>query len=103
MEKLCKSHSKNSPLADVSQNFLQHHKNPYIDVFEALSKSPNAHSLPQIPIYPEVDAEISVLVQKLALLDGEPEPELQALQDRLQKRYDAFMDKQKARKALAGR
>jgi ABC-type glycerol-3-phosphate transport system substrate-binding protein len=101
MEKLCNSHSKNSPLQAVSENFLQHHKNPYIDVFDGLASSPNAHGAPQIPIGPEVDAEIGVLVQKMALLDGEPEPELQDLQDRLQQKYDAFMDKQNARKALA--
>ena len=39
MEKLCKLHSKNSPLADVSQDFLEHHKNPYIKVFERLANS----------------------------------------------------------------
>jgi ABC-type glycerol-3-phosphate transport system substrate-binding protein len=98
MEKLCNSQCKNSPLAAVSERFLQHHRNPCIDVFEKLSMSPNAHGTPQIPIYPEVDAELTVLVQKLALLDGEPGPELQALQDRLQTRYDQFMEKQRARK-----
>jgi ABC-type glycerol-3-phosphate transport system substrate-binding protein len=101
MEKLCKMHSKNSPLQAVSDDFLQHHRNAYIDVFEGLSKSPNAHGVPQIPIYPEVDAEIAVVVQKLALLDAEPEPALAELQTRLQRDYEAFMEKQKARKALA--
>src|SRR5581483_7351964 len=33
MEKLCKMHSKNSPLTAVSDDFLEHNKNPYIDVF----------------------------------------------------------------------
>ena len=100
MEKLCMSHSKNSPLANVSDNFLHHHKNPYIDVFEDLSRSPNAHSIPQIPIYPEVDAELTVLVQSLALMKAEPEPALRDLQVRLQKIYDAFMEKQQAREKL---
>jgi multiple sugar transport system substrate-binding protein len=99
MEKLCNMHSKNSPLTKVSQNFLEHHKNPYIDVFENLSRSPNAHMLPQIPIYPEVDAELTILVQQLALLDAEPGPALQELQDRLQKSYDKFVEIQNARKA----
>jgi ABC-type glycerol-3-phosphate transport system substrate-binding protein len=97
MEKLCDSHCKNSPLQAVSDHFLHHHKNPYIDVFERLANSPNAHSTPQIPIFPEVDADMSVLVQKMALLDGDPAQELQKLQDRLQKKYDAFMEKQQAR------
>jgi multiple sugar transport system substrate-binding protein len=104
MEKLCKSHSKNSPLAAVSDDFINHHKNPYIDVFEDLSRSPNAHAIPQIPIYPEVDAELTVLVQSLVLHPDDPKfsPEvmLAALQVRLQKIYDAFMNKQLAREAL---
>jgi multiple sugar transport system substrate-binding protein len=101
MEKLCDLHCKNSPLASVSAEFMNHHNNPYIDVFERLANSPNAHSTPQIPIFPEVNAEISVLVQKLALLDGEPGPELQILQDRMQQKYDAFVEKQRVRKLLA--
>lgn len=101
MEKLCMSHSKNSPLQKVSDNFLNHHRNAYIDVFENLSKSPNAHATPQIPIYPEVDSEIGVLVQKLALLDAEPEPALAELQDRLQRDYDSFVEKQRARRTVA--
>jgi multiple sugar transport system substrate-binding protein len=101
MEKLCDSHCKNSPLQAVSEHFMQHHKNPYIDVFERLSKSPNAHGTPQIPIYPEVDAEVTNLVQRLALLKGEPAVELQKVQDRLQQRYDAFVEKQRARGAIS--
>jgi maltose-binding protein MalE len=97
MEKLCDSHCKNSPLEAVSEHFRNHHKNPYIDVFERLANSPNAHSTPQIPIFPEVNDELAVLVQKMALLDGDPEEELQKLQDRLQQKYDAFMEKQRAR------
>jgi ABC-type glycerol-3-phosphate transport system substrate-binding protein len=101
MEKLCNLHCKNSPLRKVSAEFLEHHRNPYISVFEDLANSPNAHGTPQIPIFPEVDTEMNVLVQKLALLDGEPELELKILQDRLQKTYDAYMEKQRARDALA--
>jgi len=101
MEKLCDSQCKNSPLQEVSEHFLQHHRNPYIDVFERLAKSPNAHGTPQIPIFPEVNDDLTALVQKLALLDGEPAEELQKLQDRLQKKYDAFVEKQRARQMLS--
>jgi multiple sugar transport system substrate-binding protein len=100
MEKLCMSHCKNSPLMEVSEAFLHHHRNAYIDVFERLSQSPNAHGTPQIPIFPEVNDELTVLVQKLALLDAEPKAALQALQDRLQKIYDTYMDKEMAREQL---
>jgi len=99
MEQLCKMHSKNSPLAKVSQDFLEHHKNPYIKVFEDLANSPNAHAVPQIPILPEVATEMNNMVQRLALVRAEPLPALQELQDTLQKKYDKFMEIQRAREA----
>ncbi len=102
MEKLCKMHSKNSPLAKVSKDFLEHNKNPYMNVFEDLASSPNACGLPPIPIYTEVDDEMTNVIQRLVLLRAEPLPALQEAQDRLQKKYDAFMEKQRARRALAG-
>ncbi len=100
MEKLCKMHSKNSPLAKVSRDFLEHHKNPYIQVFEDLANSPNAHSVPQIPIMPEVGTEMNQMIQTLVLhTDVEPLTALQNCQDVLQKKYDKFMEIQKAREA----
>jgi multiple sugar transport system substrate-binding protein len=97
MEKLCNAHSKNSPLKKVSDDFLEHHKNPYIKVFEDLANSPNAYSLPQIPIMPEVGDELNNAVQSVALLEAEPEAALKQAQDRLQTKYDDFMQKQHAR------
>src|SRR6202042_397895 len=47
MEKLCKLHCKNSPLNKVSDDFMNHHPNPYIDVFERLARSQNAHFPPR--------------------------------------------------------
>jgi multiple sugar transport system substrate-binding protein len=98
MEKLCKLHSKNSPLAAVTTDFMEHHKNPYIDVFETLARSPNAHSLPPIPIWSEVNEEMNNMVDRLVLLRVEPEQALRETQETLQKKYDAFMDKQRARR-----
>jgi multiple sugar transport system substrate-binding protein len=97
MEKLCNAHSKNSPLRKVSPDFLEHHKNPYIQVFEDLANSPNARSLPQIPIMPEVGDELNNAAQSVALLESEPEAALQQAQERLQAKYDDFMQKQHAR------
>ena len=98
MEQLCKMHSKNSPLAKVSQDFLLHHKNPYIDVFEKLSWSPNAHGAPQIPILPEVADEMNQMVQSIVLLRIDPKTAIQQTQDVLQKKYDHFMNVQRARR-----
>jgi ABC-type glycerol-3-phosphate transport system substrate-binding protein len=99
MEHLCKMHSKNSPLEKVSDDFLNHHKNPYIKVFEDLSRSPNAQSAPQIPILPEVTDKMNTMIQRLALHpDTDPKAELQKTQDVLQQDYDRFMAIQAARR-----
>jgi maltose-binding protein MalE len=98
IEKLCSMHCKNSPLSSVSQNFLEHHKNPYVKVFEDLANSPNARALPQIPIWREVADELGNAVQRMVLLEAEPIDALRDSQQRLQAKYDDFMGKQRARK-----
>jgi multiple sugar transport system substrate-binding protein len=98
MEKLANSHCKISPLAQVSEHFLDHHKNPYIRVFDALAASPNAHPTEPVPILPEVNDEMNAFVQRLALLQVTPEQGLKEMQDRLQLKYDTFIEEQRARK-----
>lgn len=97
MEKLCMMHSKNSPLAKVSRNFMEHSPNPYIKVFEALARSPNAEADPQIPIFPEVSDELNTMVQKLSLLQDTPRHALAVAQARLQHEYDLYKTEQIAR------
>ncbi len=97
MEKLCGMHCKNTPLRQVSPAFLQHNKNPYIDVFQTLAASPNARGLPQIPIGTEVHDELNNAIEKIALLHAEPEVALRQAQDRLQTSYDRFALMQRKR------
>lgn len=99
MEKLCKLHCKNSPLAKVSADFIATHPNPYIHVFERLSSSPNAHILPQIPIWPEVAEELNNATQLVYKMKKTPIEALTDSQARLQAKYDEFLRKQKARRA----
>jgi len=99
MEKLCNLHSKNSPLAKVSDAFLNHSKNPYIDVFEKLARSPNARILPQVPIWTEVDDELTNAIDRIALLKATPLEALTQAQERLQKHYDLFAARQRQREA----
>ena len=66
MEKLARSHCKISPLAKVSDDFLDHHPNPYIRVFDELAASPNAHPTEPVPILAEVNDEMNNFVQRLA-------------------------------------
>jgi multiple sugar transport system substrate-binding protein len=99
MEKLAKSHCKISPLATVSDEFLSHHTNPYIRVFDMLAASPNAHPTEPVPILPEVNDEMNNFVQRLALLQVTPEQGLKEMQDRLQRKLDDFMAEQRMRHA----
>jgi ABC-type glycerol-3-phosphate transport system substrate-binding protein len=98
MERLARSHGKLSPLAQVSEEFLSTHENPFIRVFDALAASPNARPSEPVPILPEVDAEMNNFVQRLAMLQVTPEEGLREMQQRLQQKYDDFMSEQRARR-----
>jgi maltose-binding protein MalE len=89
-EKLNMLHCKNCQLSHVSSNFLQHHPNPYIKVFQDLAASPNAHGVPQIPIWPEVYKELNDDAQSVALEGADPQTLLHQAQQRMQERYDGF-------------
>ena len=90
MEKLCAMHCKNSPLRSVSRQFIDFHPNPYIEVFEDAAKSPNAFSLPQIPIWPEINDELTVASQKAYLLEQSPAEALRVAAERLQAKWDYY-------------
>jgi multiple sugar transport system substrate-binding protein len=97
IEKLNKLHCKNSPLAKVSDDFLNNHPNPYIRIFERLARSPNAQSVPQIPIIPEVLDDLNAVSQQVSLLETTPQKALAKLQIRLQAQYDEFARQQRTR------
>jgi multiple sugar transport system substrate-binding protein len=88
MEKLCTLHCKSSPLKNVSAGFLAHHPNPYIDVFEQLSASPNAQFAPQTPLWEQLKKELDDAAQSVSRLDVEPRAALIAAQARLQEKWD---------------
>jgi multiple sugar transport system substrate-binding protein len=98
MEKLADLQNKISPLTKVSEAFLTHHSNPYIRVFDALAASPNAHPTEPVPILPEVNDEMTEFTDRLVLLQVTPEDGLRQVQDRLQKKYDVFIEDQRRRK-----
>jgi ABC-type glycerol-3-phosphate transport system substrate-binding protein len=99
MERLCSSHSKHSPLAVVSQTFIRQHKNPYIDVFESIAASPNAHCLPELPVWPELSDELTVASQRVCLLQASPEEALRDAMKRVQPKVEAFFRREDARAA----
>jgi ABC-type glycerol-3-phosphate transport system substrate-binding protein len=98
MEKLADLHCKISPLSSVSEGFLAHHRNPYIRVFERLAASPNAHPTEPVPILNEVNDEMNNFVQRLSTLQTTPEQGLHEMQERLQKKYEDFVEEQRERR-----
>jgi multiple sugar transport system substrate-binding protein len=98
-EKLANLHCKISALNKASDNFLNHHRNPFIRVFERLAHSPNAQSQPDIPIQAEVTDELTNFTDRLRLLDVTPEQGLAELQVTLQAKLDRFNQEQQLRAA----
>ena len=94
MERLCNAHCKISPLAKVSDDFVEHHNNPFIKVFEAAAASPGAHGTPAIETMPQVADELTNFTLNLATLRTTPEQGLAEVQQRTQAFYDDFMAKQ---------
>jgi ABC-type glycerol-3-phosphate transport system substrate-binding protein len=102
MEKLCALHCKPSPLAAVSDDFVRNHLNPYINIFERLDRSPNAHPTPKIPIFPELADEMKTLNERLSLLKLTPEEALSDAQRRLEEKYSDYLARQRIRAARTG-
>jgi len=94
MEKLCNAHCKISPLADVSDDFLKHHSNPYIKVFEDVAASPNAHGSPSIETLPNVGDELANFMTELMQLRTTAADGLAVVQRRMEQKYKDFEAKQ---------
>jgi multiple sugar transport system substrate-binding protein len=90
MEKICKLHCKNTPLAQHSDTWLATHPNPYVEIFDRLASSPRACALPPVPTWPMVNEELSAIVQRVGLLKQEPREALDHAQMRLQRELDQF-------------
>ena len=85
MERLCKSHGKNSPLSQVSEEFFNTHPNKYIRLFDQLARSPRAFSSAQIGINPQISAEMTVAYQEVNTMQKTPKQALDDAQKRLDK------------------
>jgi multiple sugar transport system substrate-binding protein len=89
-EKLNTLHCKNSQLRDVSAEFIDHHPNPYIEVFEQMARSPNARCVPQSPIWAEIYQELTNVGQAVSLEPISAEEALHGAQERMMERYERF-------------
>ncbi|HEY7088050.1 MAG TPA: ABC transporter substrate-binding protein [Tepidisphaeraceae bacterium] len=100
MEKLVSLHCKTSPLAKMSDQYIRNHPNPYIEVFEELNASPKARSLPSLPVWPEVKAELDYAADRISNGEATAEQALQDAQVRAQAKVDQFFERQNQREAL---
>ena len=97
MERLCTAQCKPSPLAVVSEAFYADHPNPYIDVFDALAASGNAHFVTHAPIWPAMSAELINLAQSATAGTADPRAALSAAQARLDRAWARFREEQAKR------
>lgn len=98
MEKLVSMHCKNSPLKQMSPDYIRNHPNPYIEVFEELASSPNARGLPPVPVWPAIAQELSRVAEKVYLDQSTPADALREAQARAQAEVDRFFQRQDLRK-----
>jgi hypothetical protein len=85
---------KFTPLRRVSQEFLQQHPNPYIEVFIDLAKSPNAVTTPTLSLWQEYQRELSAAFDRMALLQASPAEALGYVQNRMQQKLDRLQQRQ---------
>jgi multiple sugar transport system substrate-binding protein len=98
-EKLATLQGKFSPLANVSPNFFKNNvNNPYLSAFDHLAASPNAHATEPVPILQEVVDEMNNFTQAMQLEQVTPEEGLRQMNQRLQEKYDRFIEDQRERK-----
>lgn len=84
MEKLCAGHGKNSPLAKVSEEFLNNHPNKFIRLFDAMARSPKAFAPPKVGIWPQISNEMTVAFQEVNSGQKTPKQALDDAQARLE-------------------
>jgi len=92
MELLCSGQRKFSPLAQVSDEFYQNHRNPYVRVFRHLAESPNAFWVPELPISQEYLREMGNAFEEVRDLQTESAVALKRVTTVIQKRLDQEME-----------
>ncbi|MBN1460121.1 MAG: ABC transporter substrate-binding protein [Armatimonadetes bacterium] len=98
MEMLCMGQRKHTPLAEVSDEFLANHPNPYIQVFIDVAKREHTFASPKTPVWSEYSNEIEAEFDEIWLLRKTPEEALKTVRLRMQPKLDRRLE----RRALAG-
>lgn len=90
MEDLCLAQQCNSPLAKVSQHFLQTHKNKFISLFDFLARSPRAFGPVPIGINNQISSEIGNAADLMDLGKLSPQAALDTAQARLSEAWTKY-------------
>ncbi len=88
MELLNLGQRKHSPLAEVSDEFIAAHPNPYIQVFIDVAKQGRTFSNPKLPIWSEYGNEMNAAFDSIWLQQTTPEEALSSVTARMQGRLD---------------
>jgi multiple sugar transport system substrate-binding protein len=88
LEKLCSGQGKNSPLIEMSADFLEHHKNPYIRMFQELAKSPRTVHFPTMSTWQQYRFEAYKAFETIWLMQATPAEALHDANARAQRAFD---------------
>ena len=87
---------KNSPLVNVSPEFMKSHPNPFIKLF-ATQPYNKVIASPQIGIWPEYQAEMNNAFDEVVLMHKTPREALDYVQARMQPKFDEYRERLKLR------
>lgn len=91
LEKLALAQRKTPPTRDVSDAFFARHPNPYARLFDRLLRSPNAASVPRVPVWNEYSDEMIALADRLGAMSVTPAAGLAAVRERMQWKLDRVL------------
>ena len=91
MEMLCLGQKKITPLVKVSNYFLEHHPNKYIQLFVQMAHTKHPIVTPHLGIWPQYSAEISNAFDEIVLMTKTPQEALAEVQARMQPKLDAYL------------
>ena len=98
MELLCMGQHKHTPLANVSEEFLSTHPNPFIDVFIEVAKRGKPFSDPKTPVWLEYRNGMLAAFDEIWLGESEAKAALGRVGERMQSRLDRALQSAARRK-----
>ena len=97
MELLCMGQGKHTPLAEVSEEFLAEHPNPYIEVFIDVAKRSRTFSNPKTPLWSEYLSEMNAAFDEIWLGEASAEEALGRVRARVQQKLDRHLEQKALR------